>query len=106
VERAPARRLGVEDRADEGAGAGAGLDDDERVGPGSLAPPSVARPPDDRAEQRPYLRARQEVAAATGATAGRVEAGVVGVQREFEVLVEADRPAAADAFLDGARRVP
>jgi hypothetical protein len=106
MERAPARRLGVEDRAGEGAGAGAGLDDDERVGPGELVPPSVERPPDDRAEQRPDLRARQEVAPAAGTTARRVEAGVVGVEREVEVLVEADRPAAADAFLDGARRVP
>jgi hypothetical protein len=71
-----------------------------------MVPHSFVPPPHDRAEQRPDLRARQEVAPAAGTTARRVEAGVVGVEREVEVLVEADRPAAADAFLDGARRVP
>ena len=51
------------------------------------------------AEQRADLGRGDEVAAATGLAAGRVEA-VLAVQRDGQVLVEAQRPAQRDRALD------
>lgn len=55
-QRAGAGRLRDEHGAGERAGAGAGIDDDERVGLAEISPPLVDGAGEDGAEERPDLR--------------------------------------------------
>ena len=84
-----------QDRAGERARPRTCLDHREHLGLLQLGPPVVERPGDDGTEQRPDLRAGEEVAAAAGAAARGVEAPVRVVQRELDDLLERDRAAPA-----------
>src|SRR5690606_31910225 len=62
VEGGRTGRAGGEDRDGERAGAGPGVDDDERVGPTELLPPRVERTGEHRTEQGPDLGRGEEIA--------------------------------------------
>jgi hypothetical protein len=66
-----------------------------------LVPPRVDGPGQDGAEERPDLRAGEEVAVASRTAARAVEPGVLVVEDEVEVVLEGDGPDAVDPLEDG-----
>ena len=95
------RRRAVRGRGQHGAaqraGAGAGVDHDERVGRSHVPPPAVERPAHHGAEQRPHLGAGEEVAlAGTRPATGLVEPAGGVVERGLEHPLQRPRPVPAD----------
>ena len=103
AQRRRAAGLGHQHRAGERARAGAGLDDDERVGRAEVGPPAVDGAGDDGAEQRADLGRGQEVGApaAGRAPAAGVEAGRLVVERPLDEGREGHRPLPGDAIGQG-----
>src|SRR3954451_20744970 len=93
AERGQTCGFGAQDLACEAAGAGAGFDDEERIGFGERTPVLVERAADERAEQRPHFRTRDEVAPRT---LSGCEEAALAVEGGVHESIERDRPFAAD----------